>query len=186
MRRAGFTLFELILVIGLIGLLSIALMPRLGGGSSKGLDYGAEIVAADLRYAAQRAIATGRAHRWVADLDGQRFRIEETRLPEGEPESEMPTHSGLLDLAPPLVEALHEPIDDKTGEWRWLDERGVLIEAVFVGDEEFGEGQAWIAFSGDGGADPARVELSDDHEYRVVLRVLPFTGEVRISDVDQP
>ena len=180
MRRSGFTLFELILVVGLIGLLSLGLVSRLGGGSAKRLDDAADIVAADLRYAGQRAIATGRVHRWILDLDGQTFRLEEQRPTVPEDPFETPTHSGLLDLAPPDHAVVLEPIANATGKWRWLDEPGVVITALYLGDEEFKDGVVSVGFSGDGGADPAEIELRDEHEFTSFVRVLPFTGEVRV------
>jgi len=179
-RRAGFTLFELILVVGLIGLLSLALASRLGGGSAKALDDAADIVAADLRYAGQRAVATGRVHRWILDLDDQTFRVEQQQQAVPEGPFETPTHSGLLDLAPPGQELVLEPIPDQTGQWRWLDEPGVVIAALYLGDEEFKDGLVSVGFSGDGGADPAEIELRGQHEFTSFVRVLPFTGEVRI------
>ncbi len=187
MRRVGFTLIEIILVVGLIGLLSIALLPRLGGGFSQGLDHAAEILAADLRYAAQRAAATGRLHRWTVDLDRQTFRIEE-QIDREEPDQRpgTPTHAELLDLAPPLPTREHVPVDNRTGEWRRLDESTVRIDTVYIGEDEFAEGTAWIAFSGDGGPDPAEIRLSDAHEHQTLLSVLAFTGEVRIIQDVEP
>lgn len=189
MKRHGFTIIEVIIVVGLIGLLSVALLPRIGGGSSRALGEGAAEVEADLRYAAQRAVATGRLVRWTLDLDSQTFRIEEALPVDEEPEAPafaLPTHSGLLDLAPPRPDVEFVPLENRTGEWRWLDPDGVLLEALHVGDDEIDEGTASVAFAGDGGAEPAEVWLSDKFGYRVAVRVLAFTGEVRRSEEVAP
>ena len=186
MRRAGFTLIEVIIVVALIGLAAIVLLPQLGGGFSQGLVHSAEVVAADLSYASQRAIATGRTHRWTLDLDESLFWIEE-RVERPPEDDALPTHAGLLQLAPPADEFEFLPVANGTGKPRWLDEKGVLIDRVSIGEDEFEEGLVSIAFSGDGGSDPARVELSDQYGYRTEIRLAPFTGEPRIIDVlDEP
>jgi prepilin-type N-terminal cleavage/methylation domain-containing protein len=183
-RRAGFTLLEIVIVVGLIGLLTVALMPSFGG-FSRGLDNAGDMLMADLRYTSQRAIATGRLHRWTIDLDEQLFRIEIREDLESEDDGELPTHADLLDLAPPAATFEYAPVANTTGDWRWLGEDGVLVELVSIGDDDYDEGLVSIAFAGDGGADPAAIELSDEHGYRMLVRVLAFTGEVRSQDLPE-
>lgn len=180
MRRAGFTLIEIIIVVGLIGLLAAALMPNLSGGFAQGLDNAADTVAADLRYTGQRAVATGHLHRWSINLDEQSFRIEIGRPLATQGDAELPTHAGLLDLAPPPSGFEYEPVANTTGEWRWIDENSVLIDAVSIGETQYEEGVISIAFSQDGGADPARVHMSDAYGHKNDVRVFAFTGEVRL------
>lgn len=182
MRRAGFTLLEIIIVVGLMGLLMIALVPQLGAGFSQSLEQSRDAMAADLRYTSQRAIATGRLHRWTVDLDKQLFRIEEAVRNEEEEPPGIPTHAGLLDLAPPQPELEFAPIENRAGEWRWIGEQGVVISRVLLGDAEFDDGVVSIGFAGDGGADYAELFLLDPYEYEAGLRVLSFTGEVRIIE----
>ena len=188
MRRDGFTLLEIVVVVALIGLLMVALTPRLGGGMSRRLENAVDQIEADLRYAGQRAVATGKLHRWTVDLDEQLYRVEVAVPIEPAEEPTLPTHAELLDLAPPDLSVDYTGVSDGTGRWRWLGEAGIVIDAVRIGDESFAEGAVSVAFSGDGGADPAQVVLTDtEYEYTSGLRVLAFTGEVRrIENLEEP
>ena len=186
MRRAGFTLLEIVIVVGLIGLLTVVLMPSFGS-FSRALDNAGSTVKADLRYTSQRAIATGRLHRWIIDLDEQLFRVEVQQDLREQQETQLPTHAELLDLAPPQRAYEYLPVNNTTGDWRWLGEDGVMVERLTIGEDEYDEGVVSIAFAGDGGADPAEIELADEYGYRMRLRVLAFTGEVRSEDLpEQP
>lgn len=188
MRRDGFTLLEIVVVVALIGLLMIALMPRIGGGMSRRLENAVDQIQAELRYAGQRAVVTGRLHRWTVDLDEQLYRIEVAVLPDEDDADVLPTHAELLHLAPPSDQVVYEAIADTTGRWRWLGEAGIVIDGIRIGDEEFDQGAVSVAFSGDGGADPAEVVLTDtEYEYTSGLRVLAFTGEVRrVENLEEP
>lgn len=181
MRRDAFTLIEVLIVALLIGIAATVLLPRLGPGFSQKLDHGAEVLAADLRYANQRAVATGRMHRWTIDLTDQLFRIEEQVRHEVET-ALLPTHADLLDLSPPRPDYSYQPVGNSTGGWRWLAESGVVVEEVAIGEDQYQDGLVSIAFSGDGGADPAQIVMSDEYGYRAVVRLLAFSGEVRIED----
>ncbi len=178
----GFTLLEMLVVVGLMAVLSAVFMPRLGGIFRFEIRRAARTLAADLNYTAQRAIATGSLHRWVVDLDNQVFRIERLRDVPSLPDSDLPTHAELLDLRAPVRTHEFLPLDARGGEWRWLDEGGVSIQKVRDGDEESGGGTVSIAFGPDGGADPAEVLLSDEggHQLRILVGV--FTGEVSVEE----
>lgn len=180
--RAAFTLLEIIVVIFLIGLISTFFLgfPSTTPG---GLRNSGRVVAGELAYAAQRAIATGHVHRWVVDLDEQLFRIEE-RVPPAEPErSALPAQAALLDLAPPSPLRDYAPVPNRSGEWRWLDDTDVFIDELRVGDRDRREGVASVTFAPDGGADPAEVRLRDLDGYAMRARVIAFTGEIRLEDV---
>jgi prepilin-type N-terminal cleavage/methylation domain-containing protein len=178
----GFTLIEILVVVGLIALISAVFMPRLGGIFRFEIRAAARTVAADLDYVAQRSIATGILHRWVIDLDEQVFRVERLRDEPALPPSDLPSHAELLDLRAPLRTFEFVPLESRPGEWRWLDQGGVWIEEVRVGDNEARAGTITISFGPDGGADPAELLLVDDggHELRVLIGA--FTGEVRVKE----
>jgi prepilin-type N-terminal cleavage/methylation domain-containing protein len=179
---AGFTLIEILAVIALFALIVAVVAVRLGGGSSVAIRGSARVLAAELEYAAQRAVTTGRPHRWHVDLDRQVFRMEAEPLP-AEEEAAEPARSRQLDLAPPLPDEAYAPVQASQGRWRELDEARIGIDEVIVGGQSIQIGEAAIAFSPDGGADPAEVWLLDPEGRQLQLRVTAFTGEIEVSEV---
>jgi prepilin-type N-terminal cleavage/methylation domain-containing protein len=180
---AGFTLLELLLVIGLMALFAGIYMGGLTSALPFEIRSSARAVSGDLEYAGQRATTVGELHRWVVDLDEQRFRIE--RLQETPPEGtdELPGSPALLDLKPPRGEREFVPLESRYGEWRALDQGDVWFDRVRVGDQELRRGVAGIRFSPDGGADPAQILLTDDGGRTWAVYVLGFTGEVIVEEV---
>ena len=108
--EAGFTLLELLVVLLLIVLVTGVFTTSVGGGFGVHLRNSGRTLAADPEYVGQRAVTTGRAQRFVIDLDQQVFRLEE--LPPEAPaaETELPEHAENLDLAPPLLQAAFAPV----------------------------------------------------------------------------
>ena len=75
------------------------------------------------------------------------------------------------------------PLDTQLGEWRALDDADdVQIAEVRLGDQVAREGAVAIGFSSDGATDPAQIWLQDDGGYAVHVRLIAFTGEVRIEE----
>ena len=181
-RALGFTLLELLVAVGLMALLSAIFMPRLGGVFRFEIRSASRSLAAELEYAAQRAIATGQLHHWVLDLDRQSFRLERLRDTPPPLPADLPTHAELLDLRAPVRTFELVPVENNAGEWRWIEQGGVWIERVRVGDEEFRAGTVTIAFGPDGGADPAELVLADEGERQLHIVVVPFTGEIRVRE----
>jgi hypothetical protein len=157
-------------------------MPRLGGIFRFELRRAARVLAADLQYTSERAIASGELHRWVVDLDHQTFRVE--RLDETPllPDPAEPGQGELLDLRAPLRTYEFLPLEARAGEWRGLDQGGVRIRQVQIGDEKDRTGSASIVFGPDGGADPAEVLITDPSERLIRIIVMAFTGEVRVEE----
>ena len=184
-RRAneGFTLLELLIVISLIAALSYVLAAQLGFARGSDPRISARALGAELRYTSERAIATDATHRWVVDLDQQRYRIE--RVDESEPDAEkLTTTAELLDLRPPMPTYESLPIDSSAGEWHRLEgSEAIDVDQVRVGDEEFKKGTVAVSFASTGAADPAEIELeSRETGERVRIQVLPFTSEVRVVE----
>lgn len=180
----GFTLIELLVAVGLMALLTAVFLPRLGGVFRFEIRGAARALAGDLQYASQRAVATGTVHRWAFDLSQQAFRIEQLRINDPPFFSELPTHAGLLDLSTPVATVELAPIQNRYGEWRWLEQGGVVVERVRVGEEDIISGKAYIAFGPDGGADPAELVLIDGGGHRLRVIVVAFTGEVRVEEAE--
>ena len=179
----GFTLLELLVAIGLMALLTAVFMPQLGGIFRFEIRGASRALAADLEYTGQRAIATGTVHHWVLDLDTQSYRIERLRDIPLAPPGGIPTHAELLDLRAPVRTFELVPVENRTGEWRSIEQGGVWIDRVRVGDEEFRAGTVSIAFGADGGADPAELILADEGERKLRIVIVAFTGEVRVEEV---
>lgn len=183
-RRAhGFTLLELMIVITLIVLITGIFAGTLGGGFGVHLRNAGRTLASELEYVSQRAVTTGRAQRFVIDLDQQLFRVEMEPPPAPESDAALPEHAEGLSLAPPLLDRAFVPVDSQLGEWRRLDDADeVRISAVRLGDELKADGAVAIGFSPDGASDPAQIVLTDDGGYTVNVRLIAFSGEVRIEE----
>jgi prepilin-type N-terminal cleavage/methylation domain-containing protein len=177
----GFTFLELMVVVMLLALLGAMLLPGIPSTMPFQIRSASRVVAADLQYASQRAIATGAAHRWVLDVDEQVFRVEQELERPLEPAADV-THAGLVDLSPPRPEREFAPIENQAGNWRYLDEGDVAFRSVWIGDRGYDRGVVEISFAPDGGADPAEIQLGDSAGREVRIRVFAFTGEVRIDE----
>jgi prepilin-type N-terminal cleavage/methylation domain-containing protein len=179
----GFTLLELLIVVLLIVLITGVFATTIGGGFGVHLRNSARTLAAELEYVSQRAVTTGRTQRFVIDPDHQVFRVEMQLPPQPEADAGLPEHAEGLSLAPPLDLHPFVPVDSQLGEWRALaDSDDVAIREVRLGDEVKRDGAVAIGFSIDGGTDPAEILLRDDAGYDVHVRLVAFTGEIRIEE----
>ncbi|MCP5068697.1 MAG: hypothetical protein GY946_19215 [bacterium] len=170
------------ITVVVIALIMVALGAQLGGGFGVHLRNSSRSLAAELEYVGQRAIATGRTHRFVVDLESQAYRTEVMNAPKDDEAGELPEHADLLDLSVKLSNEQFEPVNTSDGDWRWLNDSEVVFDEVRIGEEEVREGLAAIGFAPDGGADPAEIWLVDDGGYSMQLRVLAFTGEIRLEE----
>jgi len=171
------------IVITLIVMITGIFAGTIGGGFGVHIRNAGRALASELEYVSQRAVTTGRAQRFVIDLDQQVFRVEMEPPDEREPEGPLPDHAEGLSLAPPLSNRAFVPVDSQLGDWRRLDDADqVRIAAVRLGDEVKKDGAVAIGFSSDGACDPAQIVLVDDGGYAVHVRLIAFTGEVRIEE----
>ncbi len=182
----GFTLLELLIVILLIVLITGVFTTTIGGGFGVHMRNSARSLAAELEYVSQRAVTTGRTQRVVVDLDRQVYRAEMQLPPPKDTAAALPDHAEGLSLAPPLDAREFVPVDARIGEWHALDDADdVAIHEVRLGDEVRREGAIAIGFSIDGGTDPAEIWLRDDAGYQVRIRLVAFTGEIRIEEPEE-
>ncbi len=184
-HSSGFSLIELLIVIALIASLAGLLLPSAGGALGLRIRNASRIIAAELEYTSQRAIATGLAHRWAVDFDRQVFRVEQLLEPPPPEPNALPTHSELLDLAPPRSSSEYVPVENRSGEWRRLDDPEVRLNEIRIDDREVREATLGITFASDGGADPAEIWLLDENGLEWRIRVLAFTGEIRSEEVSR-
>ena len=182
-ERDGFTLLELLIVIFLIVLITGVFTTTIGGGFGVHIRNSGRTLAAELEYVSQRAVTTGRVQRFVVDLDHQVFRVEMEVPPAPDPDESLPDHAEGLSLAPPIDAHPFVPVDSMLGEWRPLDDaKDVAIREVRIGDGVRKEGAVAIGFSIDGGSDPAEIWLRDDAGYDLRIRLVAFSGEIRIEE----
>ncbi|MEE8557443.1 MAG: prepilin-type N-terminal cleavage/methylation domain-containing protein [Myxococcota bacterium] len=180
--RHGFTLIEILVTVGLMAVLTAVFMPNLGGIFRFDLEHASRVLAAELQYVGERAVATGSIHRWVLDLGEQVFRVERLHSDPIPPPFELTTTAELLDLSAPIRAHEFRPIDGRAGDWRWLEQGSVNIERVQMGESGSIEGKVAIAFGPDGAADPARLVLQNDGGDELSVVILGFTGEVRVEE----
>jgi prepilin-type N-terminal cleavage/methylation domain-containing protein len=187
-RARGFTLLEILLVVFLIGLLTYAFAQGNVGRLSFGLQESAETLEAELRYASERAVATGETHRLLFDLEQQRFRLEHEVDSGTGSDQPVLTAGGRVSLEPPLPRRALEPVPTLKGQWRRLEASDVLIARVRIGNEVFERDAVGIGFGSDGSADDAALEIEGVAGDRRFLSVAPFTSEVRVlyGDGDAP
>jgi prepilin-type N-terminal cleavage/methylation domain-containing protein len=176
----GFTLLEILMVVGLLAAFTAVLASRMGGGFGVAIGGGGRVVASELRYAAQRAIATGRTHRWVIDVDSQAFRLEE-QIEEDVTPADV-REAVRSTLKPPVSAFSFVPVDTHVGSWRWFDDEAVRIDGVRVRRQYFDSGRVEVGFGEDGGAENALVYLGDSYEHVLGVRVTGFTSDVRIVE----
>ena len=184
-EESGFTLLELLVVLLLIVLVTGVFVTTVGGGFGVHLRNAGRTLSAELEYVAQRAVTTGQTQRIVIDLDQQVYRVEELPFTEPEQEAELPEHAEGLDLAPPPTQVEFQPIEGRIGEWHALDDADdVDFREVRLANEAKTEGAVAIGFSPDGASDPAEIWLRDDGGYDLRIRLVAFTGEIRVEEAD--
>jgi prepilin-type N-terminal cleavage/methylation domain-containing protein len=181
-REQGFTLLEILIVVALIATFASIVGARIGGGIGIAISGEGRVVVAELRHAGQRALATGRTQRWVVDLDAQAFRLEE-RIEVEQIAADWEQALQEL-LQTPTSKYSFVPVQNRYGNWRWLDEEAVRFDGVQTRNGFFDQGAISIGFGADGGANMAVIYLSDEHQNRLGIHVGGFTGSVRVLDED--
>ena len=162
-RSAGFTLLELAVVLGLMGLLVAIIVPRIGVLSSAALDSSARRLALRIQFLREEAAIRSLWIRLAVDPHGHRYRAE--RL--------IPVGTGVR-FAPvdaPLYREITVPDPVQIS----LEGPGVTTSI---------DGYATTLFSPDGYADPALLWLDDGAGRRVAVVIDPVSTRARILDDD--
>ena len=73
--KSGFTLMELVLVLGIITIMSAGVFMSIQYNSNRALENASLALQADIRYVQRRSIAEGRRYGIVFDIPSNRYRI---------------------------------------------------------------------------------------------------------------
>lgn len=209
MRRAGFTLIEMMAVITLVGMIFALGLPRLSSTRWRALGDAAESLASSLEYARQRAVMTGVPHRVLIDLEDGEWRVEwlvgeqeaaagelsgsagggapslagalAGGLGDGPDDGAEPDPRAPIDLHPPAKAGLdYYPIPSQLGRFTSLDDDDIIY---FVGLESASGwvegGHVEIVFDADGTTDFALLELADADERHLTLEIEPLLDRIR-------
>jgi prepilin-type N-terminal cleavage/methylation domain-containing protein len=183
--EAGFTLLELLVVLLLIVLVTGVFTTSVGGGFGVHIRNAGRTLSAELEYVGQRAVTTGKPQRFMIDLEHQVFRVEELPLPEPDAAMQLPEHAEGLDLAPPISQVAFVPVEGRIGEWHGLDDANeVRLREVRLAGGAKSDGAVAVGFSSDGASDPAEIWLRDDGGYDLRIRLIAFTGEIRVEEAE--
>jgi prepilin-type N-terminal cleavage/methylation domain-containing protein len=182
--RGGFTLIEIMAVVLILLLIAAVVIPRVSLVASQAALDDAKRFAAALDFAREKALALGRAHRVVLDLDHAQYWIE-----------------AQLEAAPPVPTLTWAELDELPlvaprthgGEFAPLPgtqptplDANVRFAAVASDEGELREGLARIGFAPDGAALAAAVWLAVGDELRVRVEVAPFADPTRVSIDETP
>jgi prepilin-type N-terminal cleavage/methylation domain-containing protein len=177
--RSGFTLIEIMAVVLILLLIAAVVIPRVSLIASQAAIDDAKKLAAAIDFTREKAIALGRAHRVVLDLDHAQYWIEAQPPPAPAPAilawaelDELPLFAPRTDSrefgALPGVQPT--PLDGN-----------VRIAAVEADSSEAVEGLAQIAFEPDGATSAARVWLNAGDSVRVRVDVAPLADPTTVK-----
>jgi general secretion pathway protein H len=155
---SGFTLIELAVVTLLLALLAGLTVPLLNRGGDGALRGTARRLTGTIRYLYNEAALSGHRHRLLLDMD--RRRLSARRLE---------------------ADGNWEALRGLARDWTW-PEQVRLVALTLPGKGTFSTGEVSIGLYPSGGMDAAIIQLSDDRQRSLTLRLLPLTGSVEIHD----
>ena len=162
MRRRGFTLLEVTLVMAVTALAATIVLPRLVDATRAPVDVAARRLTDALAFGRARAILTGTPMRLVLDLDRRRWAL-------GRP-GRAPGSIELADVpAPPLGPPTALP-------------DGVAVRRIVTGDTASAPtGMVVVDLAPDGDPLPVRIELADDAGHAATVLVPPALARPSIG-----
>jgi general secretion pathway protein H len=154
--KKGFTLLELMVVLGLISMISVLVVPRLAGSLSKmNGETAARKIAASLRYARSQAVSQKIPYFCRFDFDKNRLIVKNWQAEPGNLETESRKLEKIYDLP-----------------------EGVKLEEVIA--EKTDAGVFQIAFYPAGNSSGGEVIISDERERRYKIETDFITGTVKL------
>jgi prepilin-type N-terminal cleavage/methylation domain-containing protein len=183
MEGRGFTLVELLVVVAIISIMSVAIVAEMRGTFQDALlrSTSRELASA-FSAASSRSISLNRPHRIRLDRAAHRYFLERGRRGGSDffPVPDVPGGSGKLDarIAIRIRQPGVDSPDDAGGEPS--GDSGSPADSTAPGLEDA------IAFYPDGTADSRQIELADRDGFRLALRINPITSRVQITTMEHP
>lgn len=183
----GFSLIEMLVVIGLAGLISLLALPSVTSYFKLSLNTAAREMAAVIKEAYNSTIMTGNVHRVVYDLKTQSFWVEsgpptvllhteETR----EREESRQRYKSESDKPPPSEFSMSKSVTRKK---IGLPD-GVIFEDIFTeqSKEALTEGLAYTHIFPNGVTEQTIVHLKDKSDHQVSLVISALIGRTRLYE----
>jgi type II secretion system protein H len=181
--RSGFTLVEMLVVVAIISIMSVAIVAEMHGTFQDALlrSTSRELAGA-CRVASSRAISINRPHRLRLDSLRHRYFLERSARGGSDflPVQDIPGGSGTLD--PRITIHILEPginSPDDAGQ-EPPEDSGNAGDMPSMFSEEA------VTFYPDGTADDRQIELVDQDGFRLAMRVNPITSRVQVKPVEHP
>jgi type II secretion system protein H len=181
-RRGGFTLVEMLVVVAIISIMSMAVVAEMHGTFQDALlrSTGRELANA-FNLASSRAISVNRPHRIRLDRFAHRYVLERSTRGGSEfhPAQDIPGASGPLDsrIRIQVLEPGVTGPDDAGQEPSEASENTPAFPTMQT--EE-------VTFYPDGTADSRQIVLTDRDGFRLALRINPITSRVQITAMPHP
>jgi type II secretion system protein H len=181
-RRRGFTLVEMLVVVVIIGIMSVAIVAEMHGTfQDELLRATSRELAGACNVASSRAIAVNRPYRIRLDTVRHRYVLERSARGGSDflPAQDTPGSSGTLDAR--ITIHVLEPgmnLPDGAGEETSPDSGN-------TGDFSSIRPEEAVTFYPDGTADDRQIDLTDRDGFRLALRVNPITSRVQVKPVER-
>ena len=168
-------------VIVIFALIAGVVVSRVGNTAAQGLRDDSRQLAATLDFARSQAIALGRAHRVVLDLDHAQFWIEALPLPApAEPVLAWAELDELPLIAPRAENTEFAPLPGTPGVPTPL-RSGVAFAGVEAEGGDLAEGVAALEFAPDGATGAARIWLAAGESTRAYVEVAALADPTRVG-----
>jgi type II secretion system protein H len=179
----GFTLVEMLVVVAIISIMSVAIVAEMHGTFQDALlrSTSRELAGA-CKVASSRAIAVNRPYRIRLDRYAHRYFLEKSTRGGSDfrPAQDIPGGSGSLDSRI-TINVLEPGINSP-------DDSGEEPSENSGNTDDFAsiQSEAAVTFYPDGTADDRKIELVDRDGFRLALRVNPITSRVQVKAAEHP